>query len=75
MADDDNTRAAITGAIYEAEILSSTVAAAVEGLQTAPQAAPVLEQLGVIHKLAQQLVEIIDRLGDLLREHFKPATQ
>jgi len=75
MATDDNKRAEIVSAIYEAEVLSATVAAALEGLQTLPEAQPVKEQIGVIRKLALSLDDMISRLGDLLRKHFRPATQ
>jgi hypothetical protein len=75
MADANDTRAAIAAASYEAEVLSSTIVAAVEALRNLPEAASITDQLGVVHKLATQLSEIVDRLADLLREHFRPVTQ
>jgi hypothetical protein len=60
--------AMLTGAIYEAEILSSTVVAALEGLRTMPAAQPVTEQIGGILKLAEELSALVDQIGDAARE-------
>jgi hypothetical protein len=44
--------------IYEAEISTSCLVAALEGLSGMPEAAPVVEQIAVITKIARQTSEI-----------------
>jgi len=75
MAEADDTRSEITGAMYEAEVLSATIVCAVEALKNLPEGGAITPQLDVVLKLAKQLDDLVDRLAGLLREHFAPSTQ
>jgi hypothetical protein len=55
-------------ALYEAEVVSSCVVAALEGLGTMPAAQPVAEHVAVITTLAKQLSGLVDQLGDAARQ-------
>ena len=54
--------------IYKAEISTSCLVAALEGLVLEPKAAPIAEQIAVITKVARQTSELIDQIGDAMRE-------
>jgi hypothetical protein len=60
--------------IYEAEITSSCLVAALEGLGMMPAAKPVAEQIGIVTKIARQLSELLDRIGDAARQEGNAAS-
>jgi hypothetical protein len=60
--------------IYEAEITSSCLVAALEGLGMTPAAKPVAGQIAVVIKIARQLSELVDRISDAARQEDNGAS-
>lgn len=81
MADNENTppggegnnlRVDIATLIYEIRVLFESVVAALDSLKAQPAAKPVVEQLGVIQKLASQAGETLETLGSAVMRIFNP---